>query len=86
MSVERRLLRLEHLAEPRERTRLYGAIAVEFGLTVDALLDEAEAFFAQPLADQLAEGERIAAESEAEGIPWIEVDAIKAALVREYRP
>jgi hypothetical protein len=51
MSLERRMDRIEKAMNRRERTRLYSAIATEFGMTVDELLEEAEQFLSQPLAD-----------------------------------
>jgi hypothetical protein len=76
--------RLAHL-EDRYRRRLYVRLAREFGLTVEELLQEAEQFLSQPLAAQLAEVDRLAAESEARGEPWPEAADVRATLIREYR-
>jgi hypothetical protein len=86
MSLERRISRLEQAQERTQSWRHYQMVAAEFGFDAAELMDEAEAFFALPLVEQLAEVDRIAAESLTQGIPWDEVEAIKATLVREYRP
>jgi hypothetical protein len=81
-SLDARLARLERAYQQR----LYARIARELGLTVEALLQEAEQFLSQPLADQLAEVDRLATACEAQGEPWTEYEGIKATLIREYKP
>jgi hypothetical protein len=73
-------------AEARRQYREVVAMAREQGLTYQELMQEAEAFLSQPLADQLAEVDRIHAESLAHGIPWDEVEETKATLTEHYRP
>jgi hypothetical protein len=53
------------------------------GLTADDLIDEAQLFLAQPLAAQLAEVDTL---TEAHATEGLDVGAIKATLIREYRP
>jgi hypothetical protein len=81
-SLDARLTRLEAAA----RQRLYRKIAAEMGVSVEAMLAEAEQFLSQPLEAQLAEVDAIYAEMEAQGVPWLEYENIKATLTREYRP
>jgi hypothetical protein len=85
VSSNARLNRLERL-EAEHRRRTIAALAAEQGLTYKELLEEAEEFFALPLADQLAKVDEIAAELQAEGLSWNDVEEIKATLRREYRP
>ena len=80
-SLNARLSRLEAAA----RQRLYGKIAAELGMTVEAMLAEAEQFLSQPLAAQLAEVDAIYAEMVAQGEAWPEYEEVKATLTREYR-
>jgi hypothetical protein len=82
MNHERRLRRLEAW---RQRQKLT-AMAAEVGLTVDELLEEAHEFFSLPLAEQLAEVDRIAPHLQAEGMTMDGIDDIKADLARYYRP
>jgi hypothetical protein len=82
MSLKTRLNRLQ--AEYQRRT--ITAIVAEQGLTYEELLEEAEAFFALPLAVQLDQVDAIAAELQAEGLSSDDVEEIKATLTREYRP
>jgi len=56
------------------------------GLPVDELLEEAEALFALPLAEQLAEVDRIDAELRVEGLRMDDISEIKDTLTRYYRP
>jgi hypothetical protein len=86
MSLERRLQCIEHRAEQRRRRQLYQTIAQDCGLTVPELLAEVEAFLAQPLADQLAEVDAIAATMQAKGQPWDDVEEVKAVLRRAEQP
>jgi hypothetical protein len=85
MSLERRITRLEAAAAERQGRQILGEIAAAEGLTVDELAQEAEAFLGLPLAAQLAEVDRIAAELAAQGLAMNDRDEIKAILVREYR-
>jgi hypothetical protein len=79
---ERCLRRLE----VRHWRREIAARAVEVGLTAEELLEEAEAFFALSLEDQLAKVDEIAAALQTEGMTMDDVDDLKAMLTREYRP
>jgi hypothetical protein len=85
MSSKARLKRLEQLEAEHQR-RTIAALAAEQGLTYEELLEEAAEFFALPLATQLAKVDAIAAELQAEGLSWDEVEEMKATLTREYRP
>jgi hypothetical protein len=60
--------------------------AAEYGLTYDEFMEEAEAFFRVPLAEQLAEVDRIAAELQAHGMSMDDVAEIKATLTTHDRP
>jgi hypothetical protein len=71
--------------EARRRRREIAAMAAEHGLTYDEFMAEAEAFFARPLEDQLAEIDAIAAELQAEGMSWDDVEEIKGTLIREHQ-
>jgi hypothetical protein len=82
MDLRRRLDALE-AAETR---RNYEIVAAEYGMDPDELMEEAEAFFALSLAEQLAEVDRIDAEPRAEGLVMEDFAEIKADLIREYRP
>jgi hypothetical protein len=82
MSLKTRLDRLQSHYQRRTIT----AIAAKYGLSVDELLEEAEEFFALPLAEQLARIDAIDAELRREGMSWDNVADIKATLIREYRP
>jgi hypothetical protein len=84
-SLDARLTQMERELQ-RRRAAEVRRIAQEFGLTVEALLQEAEQFLSQPLEAQLAQVDEIAAEMAANSEPWPELDAIKATLMREYRP
>jgi thymidine kinase len=83
--TKRRLAQLEAAAVQRQR-EIVAEFARESGQTVDEVLADAEQFFALPLAEQLAEVDRIAAELEAQGMTMDDVEDIKATLIREYRP
>jgi hypothetical protein len=85
LSSNVRLKRLEQLEAEHQR-RTINAMAAEQGLTYEELLEEAEAFFALPLAVQLDKVDAIAAELQAEGLSWDDVDEITSTLTREYRP
>ena len=85
MNLRKRLDALEATAA-RRRRHLYTAAAAACGLSLDELLEEAERFLSQPLEDQLAEVNRLAAALQAEGMRMDEIDEIKQTLVREYRP
>jgi hypothetical protein len=85
MSSNARLKRLEQLEAEHQR-RTITAMAAEQGLTYEELLEEAEEFFALPLAVQLEKVDEIAAELQAEGLSMDDLNAIKATLIREYRP
>jgi hypothetical protein len=78
-------MRLKRRLEAIER-RMIAAMAVEQGLTYEELLEEAEEFFSLPLAVQLDKVDAIAAELQAEGLSWDDVEKIKATLILEYRP
>jgi hypothetical protein len=82
MSLKTRLDRLQ--AEYQRRT--ITALATAQGLNYEELLEEAEEFFALPLAVQLNKVDAIAAELQAEGWSGGDVEALKATLIREYRP
>jgi hypothetical protein len=78
MNHERRLRQLE---ARRQRQKL-AAMAAEVGLSYDEMLEEAHEFFALPLAEQLAEVDRIVPELQAEGMTMDDIDDIKADLAR----
>jgi hypothetical protein len=81
--MERRLNQLE----ARRHRRMIAVTAAEYGLSADDLMAEAEAFFAMPLDQQVAEVDGLAPNLIAEGIcTAAELDDIKATLMREYRP
>jgi hypothetical protein len=82
MSLKTRLDRLQ--AEYQRRT--ITAIAAAQGLTYEELMEEADRFLSQSLAEQLAEIDGIAEALEAEGMTWGDVAEIKATLIGEYRP
>jgi hypothetical protein len=75
MSLERRIARLEQTEERAQTWRNYQMVAAEFGFDAHELMDEAEEFFALSLE-----------ESDAQSIPWPEVDSIKATLTEHYQP
>jgi hypothetical protein len=77
--------RLNRLAAEYQR-RMIAATAAEHGLTYAEFMEEAEEFFSLPLAEQLAKVDAIAAELQAEGLSWDDIDDMKATLIREYRP
>jgi hypothetical protein len=83
--TKRRLAQLEAAAVRRQR-EMVAAFARASGQTIDEVLADAEQFFALPLAEQLAEVDRIAAELEAQGMTMDDIEEIKATLIREYRP
>jgi hypothetical protein len=86
MSLERRIARLEQaekLAQARRQRRMFAVTAAEFGLTVDDLMAEAEAFFALSLDEQLAKVDRHVAALGAEGL---DVEQIKTTLIQYYQP
>jgi hypothetical protein len=80
MSLKTRLDRLQ--AEYQRRT--ITAIAAAQGLTYEELLEEAEAFFALPLAEQLAKVDAITAELQAGGLSWADVEEIKMTLTQKH--
>jgi hypothetical protein len=82
MNLGKRLDRLEAAHQQRR----IAAMAAEVGLTPEEMLEEAETFFALPLGEQLARVDAIAAELQAEGWSGGDVEALKATLIREYRP
>jgi hypothetical protein len=84
MSIRRRLDAFEAAIARRQR-RVVAVMAAELGLTYDELMEEAEAFLSQPLEAQLAEVDRLDAESRAQGIPWDEAEEIKATLTSKYQ-
>jgi hypothetical protein len=85
-SLEARLTRLEHAAAERQMRRIYAVAAAEMGVDPEELRQECEAFLALPLAEQLAEVDRLEAALRAEGQTMPEVDEIKATLIRECKP
>jgi|Tabmets5t2r1_1033131.scaffolds.fasta_scaffold343831_1 hypothetical protein len=82
MSLKTRLNRLQ--AEYQRRT--ITAMAAAQGLTYEELMEEADRFLSQSLAEQLAEIDGIAEALEAEGMTWDDVADIKATFIGEYRP
>ena len=80
--INRRLAR----AETRAQRAMIQRTAAEYGLTYDEFMEEAEAFFRLPLAEQLAEVDRIAAELQAHGMSMDDVAEIKATLTTHDRP
>ena len=74
---ERRLRKLE-VAHFRHSLANAGA---PYGVSADELLEEARRFFALPLAGQLAELDTVT-----DAFSGEELDAIRAILIREYRP
>jgi hypothetical protein len=84
-SLDARLARLEADLH-RHRLRLIAATAAQYGLTRDALLEEARAFFALPLAEQLAEVDRAEADLRREGFSDADLAHIRETLTRDYRP
>jgi hypothetical protein len=85
MSLKHRLDAIE-AARARRQRRMMAATAAEYGLSVDEFLEEAEAFFTLPLAEQLAQVDDIDAELRRQGMSMNNVADIKATLIREYRP
>jgi hypothetical protein len=85
MSLKRRLDAIE-VARARQQRRIIAATAAEYGLSVNEFLEEAEAFFTLPLAEQLAQVDDIDAELCRQGISMNDIADIKATLIREYRP
>jgi hypothetical protein len=85
-SLERRITRLEQAQEEARNRRVYRMVAAEYGMDWRELQDECEQFLSMPLEDQLREIDRIHTLGMAEGLPWPEVDAIKATLTEHYRP
>jgi hypothetical protein len=79
---ETRLRRLEGW----QRRQKITAMAAEVGLTAEELLEEAEAFFALSLEEQLAQADEIAAALQAEGLSMDDLDDLKGTLRREYKP
>jgi hypothetical protein len=84
-SFDARLARLEEAVQEQRMRRLYRDISAEYGIDPDELLKEAEQFLSMPLAEQLAEVDRLVAGSEAHGEPWLEAGDIKQTLIREHR-
>jgi hypothetical protein len=71
--------------EQRRYRRMFTVIAAEYGFgpeEVDDLMQDCEAFFAQPLAQQLTEVDALKAEL---GEAFDDYEAIRATLIREYR-
>jgi hypothetical protein len=85
-SLERRITRLEQAQEEARNRCVYRIVAAEYGMEWRELQDECEQFLSMPLGDQLAEVDRIHALGMAEGMPWPEVDRIKATLTEHYHP
>jgi hypothetical protein len=86
MSVRRRIDALESALDrlqQRRIRRLYAEAAAEYGLDPDELQADCERFLSQPLADQLAEVDRLTAELGSDGV---DVEQIKATLTEHYRP
>lgn len=84
-NLHRRLDALQ-AARARRQRRMIAAMAADVGLTAEELLEEAEAFFALSLEDQLAKVDIIAEELRAEGLSMDDLDDLKATLTRHYRP
>jgi hypothetical protein len=84
-SLETRITRLEQAQERARNRRVYRMVAAEMQMDVDELQEECEAFLSMSLERQLAEIDRIGAESDAAGIPWPEMDGIKQTLITHYR-
>ena len=85
-AIERRVARLE-AAQARRRWRAeVTAMAAECGMSYAEFMEEAETFFRLPLAEQLAEVDRIAAALQAEGMSMDDVAEIKATLTTHDRP
>jgi hypothetical protein len=78
MNLKARLERLER--------RMITAMSAEQGLTYEEFLEEAEAFFSLPLAEQLAQVGDIDAELRRQGMSMDDIADIKATLIRKYRP
>ncbi len=74
------------IAEARAQRVMIRQVAREYGLTYAEFMEEAETFFRLPLAEQLAEVDRIAAELQAHGMSMDDVAEIKATLTTHYRP
>ena len=74
------------IAEARAQQVMIRQVAREYGLTSAELMEEAETFFRLPLAEQLAEVDRIAAELQAHGMSMDDVAEIKATLTTHDRP
>ena len=84
-NLQRRMDALE-AAQARRQYRMIAATAAEYGLSADELMEEAHEFLALPLAEQLAEVDRIEAELRSAGFSTEDLADIKATLIREYRP
>jgi hypothetical protein len=89
MSLERRISRLE--AEEAERDErwlrgLYAEVAAEFRLHPEEVYEEGERFLSLPLAEQLAEVDRLHAEMVAEGLTMDNAEDIKRTLTEHCRP
>jgi hypothetical protein len=80
MNLGKRLDRLEAAHQQRR----IAAMAAEVGLTPEEMLEEAETFFALPLAEQLAKVDAIAAELQAGGLSWADVEEIKTTLTQKH--
>jgi hypothetical protein len=74
------------IAEARAQQVMIRQVAREYGLTSAEFMEEAETFFRLPLAEQLAEVDRIAAELQAHGMSMDDVAEIKATLTTHDRP
>ena len=74
------------IAEARAQQVMIRQVAREYGLTYAELMEEAETFFRLPLAEQLAEVDRIAAALQAHGMSMDDVAEIKATLTTHDRP
>ena len=74
------------IAEARAQQVMIRQVAREYGLTYAEFMEEAETFFRLPLAEQLAEVDRIAAELQAHGMSMDDVAEIKATLTTHDRP
>jgi hypothetical protein len=84
MSLKRRLDAIE-VARARRKRRIIAATAAAYGLSVAEFLEEAEAFFTLPLAEQLAQVDEINAEIRRQGLSMDAIADINATLIREYR-
>ena len=85
MSLRRRVDTLES-AHARRQRRMLAAIAAEDGLSPDEFIEEAEAFFRLPLAEQLTRVDDLEAELHAAGLSAEDMAEIKETLIRYDQP